>query len=72
MNIIEIRKKRDKRIINIDKLRLNVILYDEENFNDKSIKRIVKLDIRKDLDFILVIEIYLTILETKRLAKKLY
>ena len=60
-----------KRRLDIDRLRLNVVFYEEESFMNYEIKQITKQDLKRGSEIIFVMRTDLKVLEARRLITEL-
>lgn len=67
----ECRLIQDKRILNLERLRFDILLYEKESLNQDVIERVCAIDIRIKLNAMLIVETRLNVLEIKRLAIEL-
>jgi len=68
---IKIRKViKNKRLRNIEKLKFRIVLYRKVNLNENLIKEIIKKDLQKQIDTILIVKTTMKVPSIKRLIIK--
>ena len=67
----KLNERESKRALNVDHMRLNILLYEKKTSNQKVIESVCASDIRVEVDVVLIVEIKLYVRRAQRLAIEL-